>query len=645
MAPNRQLDNSLKQAVAYLARAQESNGGFMGEASVDPRDFSRMRLHPTTFFTALILNCLQDVPETSLIRKQAAGFLIAQKSPGWSWNYWQRESEAARNRPYPDDLDDTACALVALHRQDPSLIDGEVLANFAKQLITIEVAPGGPYTTWIVGTDADAIWRDIDIAVNANIGFLLSLQSVQLPGLEKYIGDAISNDELISPYYVGEVPILYFLSRWYRGPEIEALGQIVKARLADPVHRDNPLTQALLLTAGLNLGLSPDTLTPVAKVLLQSQANGAWPAAALYFEPPVQGIRHYAGSQALTTAFCAEALAAYRHACASKAAYSRLPQPDVAPKDALRLAVVTGDDLAPDLRRLYISQIELLVGCDHNCQITGIATTVAAAFGLTIDEKTLAYLNTGSVLGWNAYTIYDDFWDQEGEPELLGVANVALRRAVANFRAALPEHQEFHRLIEDTLDCVDGANTWEAVHARATVSQGVVKIDAMPDYSDYRQLAQRSCGHMLAATGVLAQAGYDLKSTEIQQLQRFFHDYLIARQLCDDAHDWEGDLAHGRITPAVALLAGQGQRKIQFKRELVQLQQRFWQRTMDELVGLVQIHSDSARAALQSCATVCDNSQLLNWLEATEQSMKRALLERAKVEKFVSTYRGTTPPN
>jgi len=641
MAPNRQLDSYLEQAVAYLAGAQEGDGGFMGEASPDPRDFSRTRRHPTTFFTSLILNCLQGVPETSLIRKRATDFLIVQKSPGSSWNYWQRESEAARNRPYPDDLDDTACALAALCRQDASLIGGEVLAQFAKQLIATEAAAGGPYTTWLVAAVADAIWRDVDIAVNANIGFFLSLQDVRLLGLEEYINDAIRDDRLLSSYYVGTVPILYFLARWYRGSEVEALSRMVEARLADQASQDNSLTQALLITAGLNLGIAPGLLTPAVEILMQSQKDGAWPASALYFEPPVQGVQYYAGSRALTTAFCAESLMAYRHACARKAVSLESSHADILLEVALQLVMAAGGDLPPNLRRLYRTQVEGLTAHDRDHQITGMAMIVAVAYGLEVNEMTFAHLNAGSILGWVAYTIYDDFWDQEGEPELLGVANIALRRAVASFRAALPEHQEFHRLIEDTLDRVDGANTWEVAHARVTVSQGVVKLGAVPDYGDYRQLAERSWGHVLAATGVLVAADYDLKSPEVQQLQRFFHHYLIARQLCDDAHDWEDDLAHGRITAVVALLVGSRQKKIRLKNDLAQLQQRFWHKTIDKVAALVQLHSETARAALQFSTTLQDATQLLTWLEAVERSMKRALAERAEMEKFVITYART----
>ncbi len=63
-----------------------------------------------------------------------------------------------------------------------------------------------------------------------------------------------------------------------------------------------------------------------------------------------------------------------------------------------------------------------------------------------------------------------------------------------------------------TLDTVDAANTWEYLHARATVNNNVITYISLPDYGDYRQLAERSWGHMLAASGVLCLAGYDLTS-------------------------------------------------------------------------------------------------------------------------------------
>ena len=634
------LTRSLLEAAHFLALAQEHDGSFMGEARPSQDDSSRADYHPTTFFTALILNCLQGVPLATVVRQRAARFLMLQKSPRWSWNYWKRDSRFAQICPYPDDLDDTMCALAALYRQEPRLIDGGVLAEVAKQLIATEVETGGPYTTWLVGREADAAWRDVDIAVNANIGFFLALQGVQLPGLERFIDDAIRDHKLTSPYYVGEIPVLYFIARWYRGSQIEALKRIIATHLEDQMlHRDT-LAQALLITSGLQLGCEPTLVRPAVQRLLQTQVKGSWPAAALYFEPPVKGVQYYAGSRALTTAFCLEALTIYQQTSVKQAPTITSTKFRVR-NEAVNQALAAPKELPLDLGRLYRDRIEHLVARDQDGQITRMATIVAAACGLTINRQTLEYLNRGSLEGWVAYTIYDDFWDQEGEPALLGVANVAVRRTIASFQEALPGSQTFHRLVITTLDRVDGATTWEVTHARAALRGEAIILESLPDYGNYAQLAERSWGHSLAAIGALMAAGYAADGLVVQQLQRFFHHFLIARQLCDDAHDWDDDLSHGRLTAVVTLLLGYDNPptgEIWAKGQRQQLQQRFWQQTIIEVAALVQTHTKAARLALVACSAVRDSRVLLGWLESIERSIRKALDERQEVERFMTTY-------
>ena len=58
--------------------------------------------------------------------------MLSQKSEYWSWNYWKRDSEDAINFPYPDDLDDTFCALATLAHYDKRMITGDIFAHIVK---------------------------------------------------------------------------------------------------------------------------------------------------------------------------------------------------------------------------------------------------------------------------------------------------------------------------------------------------------------------------------------------------------------------------------------------------------------------------------------------------------------------------------
>src|SRR5688572_7562400 len=132
------MAKSLKSSLPWLALQQSSDGSFSGQASTAVRPFEPAREHQTVFFTALILACLEAVEGGEPIVGPAVKFLKREQSDIGSWNYWQRDSGIATDYPYPDDLDDTACALLALTIHDPEYVDGKLLARLAKLLIATE---------------------------------------------------------------------------------------------------------------------------------------------------------------------------------------------------------------------------------------------------------------------------------------------------------------------------------------------------------------------------------------------------------------------------------------------------------------------------------------------------------------------------
>ncbi len=629
---------AIERAVAYLHKTQSSDGGFLGLASAHPDDFAAAHHHPTVFFSALILECLADVPQGQSVRDNLARFLLRHKSETWSWNYWVRGEVAAKLRAYPDDLDDTACALAALYHHDPRLVDGAVQAHLASQLIAAEVKPGGPYRTWLVGSTASEVWRDVDVAVNANIGYLLSLLGVELPGLEGYITGRLEGEGLASTYYVGTAPTLYFVARWYRGVARKELSRLITTQLAAKEHYTNSLMQAMLITAALRVGIEPGRLRTAVERLISCQGDeGGWPATALYYEPPVDGALYYAGSSALTTAFCLEALGSYKRSLVV------VRQPGQTDQMKVMAGALERSNLIShyELRRRFRTQIRQLAAHDHDRQITAIATTTALALGVQLPASTLLKLNVASLSGWVAYTIYDDFLDGEGRPSLLGAANVALRQTLQSFLSALPKDALFQQAVSTALDRVDGANTWEVVRARASVQRGVVRIKRLPDYGDYAQLAERSWGHTLAATGVMRAAGYLPEGPEIMHLEEFFRHFLIARQLNDDAHDWEEDLSRGHLTAAVTLLLRvEGMPCIidlASQREGLRL--RFWEETITLITSLIKHHAMLARRALVKCVPLRHTEEFERLIAALERSAQRALVGRDEAQKFIATYR------
>jgi hypothetical protein len=61
--------------------------------------------------------------------------LLQNRNKNWTWNYWKRDTSLATIKSnYPDDLDDTANALLAIRAYRPSVINGTSLAHIANVL-------------------------------------------------------------------------------------------------------------------------------------------------------------------------------------------------------------------------------------------------------------------------------------------------------------------------------------------------------------------------------------------------------------------------------------------------------------------------------------------------------------------------------
>lgn len=153
---NESFDITIKEGLRFLARHQEADGSFFCLVTEKPDDYSFEEKCPAIVPSNIVLSSLSKLPGTSLvesIKQKTASFLLSQKGDYWSFNYWFRNSEEYVSLPYPDDLDDTFCALAALYEYNPGLFDGEVMARIATMLTSAEKQEGGPYDMWLVSPD------------------------------------------------------------------------------------------------------------------------------------------------------------------------------------------------------------------------------------------------------------------------------------------------------------------------------------------------------------------------------------------------------------------------------------------------------------------------------------------------------------
>lgn len=627
------IDRIIRTSTAYLADMQLQNGSFRVHTSVAEIPFTIADTIDTPFCTTLLLRALSDVPHTEQIREAALRYLLSQRSESWTWNYWSNDTAMRAILPYPDDLDDTVSALTAIALTKPGLIDGRVVAHTAQHLVASEVQPGGPYRTWLVSDKLRKEWGDVDIVVNAHIGHFLMLQNVQVPGLAAFVESALATDTLTSPYYPNRIVSLYALSLWYKGVALSKLHSYIDIELQR--EQLNALELSLLISSSYKSNNQNHALRDQAtQRLLTLQNEGHWSAAVFFKHTDRHQQLPYAGAAVLTTAYALQALSLYQnnrlHIHTDSAGAQKPP--------VLR-PMLTGAAALPNkaLRKRYREIARRTIQEDTEGQITAIATHTAYAYDIPLARSTARHLNLASLNGWIAYTIFDDFLDNQGSQSNVSVATFALRQTMQHFRAALPNHSLFQVLVDKVLNTVDAANHWEITHARTVVRDGRLHIVRLPEYHDLAQLAHKSWGHTLAASGALLASDIHA-STELVHLQKFFRHFLIARQLNDDAHDWEEDLMDGRLSVCVVqLLNDTGYKTVDLRNDLPALRTVFWERTLTSITPLILSHAALARAALKE-TSMLRVEQFAAWLTPLEQAAHTAEHERLKTLDFIATY-------
>lgn len=640
------VNGAIDRGLAFLTAIQEPDGSFISFSSASMQPFRRVRSWQTVFVPALMLNSLADLdmPAALSVRKKLAAFLLRQKNNNWSFNYWAKEAPEYIEQSYPNDLDDTFCTLAGLYRHDLSLIDAKALAKIVKLLLATEKSTGGPYRTWLVPADSDAVWLDVDLAVNSNIAYFLSLVGNPLPKLNDMMGRAIAKGSMSSPYYPSKYAFVYYLARAYQGPKQSSL---IKKVLALSKAAQTDLDTALCLSARLQMESHQGSKVIVQELLKNQLKDGSWPAAVFYADPVKNSKLYYNGAPALTTAFVLEALQQYQQNLRthrSGKAPSKLKK-----EENLQTAVTTHAEkqcrqLGADLRKITIQAINQTADSNNGAEIICMAQRFNDSLlkPVKLPPDFIEMLGLANLYGWTAYTIYDDFLDEEGKPEMISAANVALRRSLDCFQEALPSKQEFNLCVRRTFDTIDGANAWELAHCRFAIQGDRIVVGKLPAYGNLAKLAERSIGHALPVLAVLMARGLEPDNMAYKQTLQAIKHYLIARQLNDDAHDWAEDLQNGHITLVTSMLLEElnvkpGNHSLQ--RLIPRARKQFWNTTLSEVCQQMERHLQLSRQLLDQSALFKPESILGKMLDNVEESVQHTLSQQRQAREFLTQYK------
>lgn len=627
--------------LTYLRSLQLKNGSFLSYSSPNLFQFEEQFTYHTTFSTSLILSALSTLPY-SLVKKriQTRGvqFLLSQKNIHWSWNYWKRNSPEMKLMPYPDDLDDTFCALIALYQTDKSITNGKVIAKAVKLLIAAEFKEGGPYKTWL--TNHPKANKAPDLAVNSNIAYFLSLHQIALPPLNKFIESKIKQNSFISKYYSSPYPLVYFLSRFYTGDEKRKMVLFLLSRKKKDYSWGNPLSTALSISSLLNLGIKPKSLSASIAYLINIQKRAPYKTYPLYLDPSRNGEKYYAGSPALTTAFCLEAVGKYFSS--EKVSLLLMEKNKEMSKEILTIVKRRFEPFDKPVRIKAYDFLDQLLKKDTTKQIP----LLSYYFSLTLEKKfivpkeLLIKLGVANIFGWMAYTIYDTFLDAKGDPYLLSIANISLRETTRIFETLLPS-SHFSQFFRSTMDQLDNAIMWELSSCRMTMKHNLYE-KVIPSYAkNYKQLAHKSLGHALGPLAILFYLGYTHNSPQTKYLIQFFTHYLVLKQLNDDAHDWEEDLQIGHVNAVGALLLSKlnGRNKnFSFHKRLPYLQKLFIKQVLTELHLIAIKQHALAKKSLMNCDIITAPHFLEEILRIQLSAIQKALDEKNNTLMFIKYY-------
>lgn len=645
------IDEAIKSGVDYLANNQREDGSFPSFVSAS-KNFDRSKENQSVFPTCLILSSLNSLPqsmELERIKNKAAKFLLGQKSNFWSWNYWKRNSSDSKNTPYPDDLDDTCCAVSALIGHNPKFVSTKAIAKVVNLLAYCEAQEGGPYCTWLTPPEADKGWKDIDLAVNSNIAYFLSLQEVALPSLNAMVEKAIASGKYNSPYYHSPYAVIYFISRWYKGKKKNGIVSYLLKRRLKNHSWGNPLDTALAVSALINLGCKKEDVEETLSSILNNRIKGKWIAYPFVVEEIKGKQKYYSGSAELTTAFCLEALSKFSTSNDPKADKHKSETDNEAEKIREKIVKLTEQRFSGSEMAETFSSVRKKIlkgGGANRLMLLPYYFYKSLDSRKPIDEKIVIDLCIAGIYGMTAYTIYDDFFDNEGNPKFLPLANVCHREWVSIYHDGFSRDKKFLEFFENTMDRIDAVNAWETNNCRAQISGLQLIIpEQLPDYGNMEKLADRSIGYVLGPAAVLYLIFGSIESPEMKNLTAFFENYIIARQLNDDAHDWEVDLKKGQLSPAVVLVLKKyskrhkNKKELELKKETKELQKIFWHEVIQEVCSKAILHTKKARKHLRKIAGVKDRTAFEAMLASVEKSAQDALTEQKEMLDFLAGYR------
>ena len=287
----------------------------------------------------------------------------------------------------------------------------------------------------------------------------------------------------------------------------------------------------------------------------------------------------------------------------------------------------------------FLKKIERI---DKNNEISSISRYLLLSLKAQSSENLVSIADTfgaANLFAWIAYTIYDDFIDDEGNPCDLSLANTMHRLSYSMY---IENNSLYKSRVDSYFNSVDNANLWELRHCRFVTINNNINIDQIPDYKSGEILADRAIGHLLGPKLIFDMHPY-VSSSQEELLDKALSEYLISKQINDDLHDWRSDLRNGHISYVVAkLLATANIKKGKYNIDILTeiLEKVFWETTFKEcartaISKMITAEADINKTELFIKDSIFHREIILPLKKANESTLE----EYINGKTFLNTYK------
>lgn len=506
----------------------------------------------------------------------------------------------------PSTLRHQFARILALWNYEKALLSDKQFSMAIQTLLSAEVAVGGPYH------END----HVQVGTNLVIARSLALLAKPLPNLETFFAGIVRSKRL-SDREMPESVMIYWLLKVYKSRELHRY-VTRRSRQTSWQTVENQIATLAVLGRQLPQNVFEERLAALCKNAVHTLPGGQLHSAAMLLD---------------IIDWHEKRLGIHRHSMKQcQAAVVALAQPIFAARQE-------------PLRSGGLEALHQLTKADNDFEISLLPHIFAHSMKVPFrsSEHFCDTLGAANICTWLAYTIFDDFLDEEAQAAQLPIATVAMRAACDFLQRALPAQPAFWQHAASVFTSVDEACAWEVASCRFQRHGPEVTMAALPHYGNYQVLAARSLAHTLGPVGLARAAGCNARA--LASIETGLRYYLIARQLNDDLHDWVKDIQAGQVSAVVSAILKDmhiAPGAYQLEPLLAGMRRCFREQTLSRMCRVITKNTTSAKRLLRASGVIYPNADFFYFIDKIEASAQTALNAQAKSRAIMQMFQPHT---